>query len=173
MNCGNCGAPMAFVWDRDHFFCEYCKTSVFLPGAPSDIRVVDEKSGITCALCDADMKVASLMRERVLQCGSCRGLLIEQERFLKLIDGLRATATGPPAIPRSMDREELRRKIRCPRCRGAMNTHPYGGPGNIVVDNCERCHLIWLDYGELKSVIDAPGSDRGKPASGIVSEPTD
>jgi Zn-finger nucleic acid-binding protein len=42
-----------------------------------------------------------------------------------------------------------------------MDTHPYGGPGNIVVDNCEKCQIIWLDYGELKKVINAPGRDRG------------
>jgi Zn-finger nucleic acid-binding protein len=157
---------MKFVWDRDHFFCEYCRTSALLPGSPSDIKVVDEKSGVDCALCNDEMQVASLLRERVLLCGSCRGLLIEQERFLKIVDGLRAAATGPPVIPAPLNREELRRKIRCPRCTRAMNTHPYGGPGNIVVDNCETCRLVWLDTGELKSVIDAPGRDRAAGKAG-------
>jgi Zn-finger nucleic acid-binding protein len=30
-----------------------------------------------------------------------------------------------------------------------MDTHPYFGGGNAVVDTCERCGLIWLDAGEL------------------------
>lgn len=173
MNCGNCGAPMTFVWDRDHFFCEYCKTSALLPGALSDVRVVDEKSGVDCTLCNAEMQVGSLQRERVLHCAGCRGLLIEQERFLRIVDGLRAAATGPPVIPAPLDRGALRRKIRCPRCKGVMNTHPYGGPGNIVVDNCESCRLVWLDTGELKSVINAPGSDRGKPPARGADAPAD
>jgi hypothetical protein len=30
-----------------------------------------------------------------------------------------------------------------------MDTHPYSGGGNAVVDTCEECGLIWLDAGEL------------------------
>ena len=42
-----------------------------------------------------------------------------------------------------------------------MSTHPYFGPGNVVIDNCEACELVWLDFGELKQIVDAPGKDRG------------
>jgi Zn-finger nucleic acid-binding protein len=76
-------------------------------------------------------------------------------------------------IPAPLDRGALRRKIRCPHCKGVMNTHPYGGPGNIVVDNCESCRLVWLDTGELKSVINAPGSDRGKPPAEDADAPAE
>jgi Zn-finger nucleic acid-binding protein len=41
-----------------------------------------------------------------------------------------------------------------------MSTHPYYGPGNVVVDNCGRCDVIWLDCGELAIIRDAPGTDR-------------
>ena len=42
-----------------------------------------------------------------------------------------------------------------------MTTHPYYGPGNVVIDSCEPCDLVWLDFGELKQIVDAPGKDRG------------
>jgi len=42
-----------------------------------------------------------------------------------------------------------------------MSTHPYAGPGVIVVDTCDQCLMIWLDYGELARVVNAPGRDRG------------
>jgi hypothetical protein len=42
-----------------------------------------------------------------------------------------------------------------------MATHPYYGPGNVVIDSCESCDLLWLDFGELKQIVDAPGKDRG------------
>jgi hypothetical protein len=42
-----------------------------------------------------------------------------------------------------------------------MSTHPYFGPGNVVIDNCEACELVWLDCGELRQIVDAPGKDRG------------
>jgi len=37
-----------------------------------------------------------------------------------------------------------------------------------VIDTCHHCNLIWLDYGEIAKVVNAPGRDRGvsrtKPA---------
>jgi hypothetical protein len=42
-----------------------------------------------------------------------------------------------------------------------METHPYFGPGNVVIDSCAGCELIWLDFGELKQIVAAPGRDRG------------
>ena len=77
----------------------------------------------------------------------------------------RARAAGPGAAPVPLDRRELQRRINCPSCRTPMDVHPYYGPGNIVIDNCSRCDLIWLDHGELKQIAEAPGADRGVPAS--------
>jgi len=42
-----------------------------------------------------------------------------------------------------------------------MATHPYYGPGNVVIDSCGQCELIWLDFGELEQIVAAPGKDRG------------
>jgi Zn-finger nucleic acid-binding protein len=36
-----------------------------------------------------------------------------------------------------------------------MQNHFYGGPGNLVIDTCERCHLNWLDPGELRRIARA------------------
>jgi Zn-finger nucleic acid-binding protein len=46
-----------------------------------------------------------------------------------------------------------------------MTTHPYYGPGNVVIDNCPACAVIWLDHGELTAIRDAPGRDRGRADS--------
>ena len=61
-----------------------------------------------------------------------------------------------------------------------MNTHPYYGPGNTVIDTprhraacpelcrraagqvCDHCNLIWLNHGELDHIVHAPGRDRGR-----------
>jgi Zn-finger nucleic acid-binding protein len=37
-----------------------------------------------------------------------------------------------------------------------MDTHLYGGGGNVVIDDCERCGLNWLDHGELDRIVRAP-----------------
>jgi Zn-finger nucleic acid-binding protein len=31
-----------------------------------------------------------------------------------------------------------------------------GGPGNVVIDTCERCRVNWLDSGELRRIAVAP-----------------
>lgn len=43
-----------------------------------------------------------------------------------------------------------------------MNTHPYYGPGNVVIDTCSHCEVIWLDRAELGTTTGAPGRDRGR-----------
>ncbi len=160
MNCRNCGARMRFIWDRDYFLCEYCKTYDFPEEGPDSFRIIDERSGLHCPACAAELQIASLLKMRVLHCGSCRGFLMKQDRFRILVSNLRASATDPPVVPGPVDRNELLRQVRCPHCHQDMETHVYGGPGNVVVDNCPRCTVIWIDYGELKKISDAPGRDR-------------
>jgi Zn-finger nucleic acid-binding protein len=36
-----------------------------------------------------------------------------------------------------------------------MDTHPYGGPENVIIDDCERCEVNLLDYGELQRIVHA------------------
>ncbi|MFB6723634.1 zf-TFIIB domain-containing protein [Kribbella sp. NPDC056345] len=40
----------------------------------------------------------------------------------------------------------------CPKCRGAMRTYERAG---ITVDQCTECRGIFLDRGELESLVDA------------------
>jgi Zn-finger nucleic acid-binding protein len=39
-----------------------------------------------------------------------------------------------------------------------MDAHFYAGPGNVVIDSCEDCCLIWLDRGKLMRIVHAPDS---------------
>jgi Zn-finger nucleic acid-binding protein len=39
---------------------------------------------------------------------------------------------------------------------GFYDTHYYGGPGNVIIDDCSRCELNWLDNGELMTIVRAP-----------------
>ena len=36
-----------------------------------------------------------------------------------------------------------------------MEAHLYAGPGNVVIDSCEECCMIWLDRGEAKRIASA------------------
>jgi Zn-finger nucleic acid-binding protein len=99
-------------------------------------------------------------KHAVRHCRNCRGVLIPRRGFAAVVEHRRAWATGAPGPPVPLNPDEFQRKVRCPICKSPMATHPYYGPGNVVIDSCEPCELVWLDFGELRQIVDAPGKDR-------------
>ena len=164
MNCSNCGAPMKLVLDRQHFFCEYC-SSIYFPKENDDgIRILEHNSETSCPVCDIPMVYGFIDHAQTQYCLNCRGMLIDQDVFLMVIEYLRAKSTESPIVPPPVNMEELKRQINCPNCGRQMSTHLYGGPGNLVVDNCAHCSHLWLDNNEFTRIIRAPGREpRGEP----------
>jgi Zn-finger nucleic acid-binding protein len=83
-------------------------------------------------------------------------MLIPMQALEGLVEQLRA-GQGAGAAQAAADSEDLRRAINCPQCHHPMDAHFYAGPGNVVVDSCEDCSLIWFDRGELHHIVRAPG----------------
>ena len=84
-------------------------------------------------------------------------MLFQQETFAALIAHLRSIHPAIAKAPEPMDASQLGVRRVCPTCDAAFETHPYGGPGNSVIDTCAECHVIWLDAGELAKLVVAPG----------------
>lgn len=151
---------------RRYYYCEYCGTFDFINTPPIDGIHVLDRSGSTlqCPLCSAALAKSLLDEEFVIQhCERCRGLLLPRAEFAEAISRRRGRETGPPAAPVPMDARELKRQVSCPSCHAPMDVHPYYGPGNVVIDTCSRCDMVWLDFGELTQITQAPGRDRGRP----------
>lgn len=160
MNCNNCGAPLRPVAGRDHFCCEHCSTYHFpseLADSADRITPLYELSEIECPTCMAPLMHGALDGARVLFCETCRGILSESESFAHVVRQRRQEFDGADATPQPLDHSQLSRKLACPQCRRAMETHAYYGPGNAVVDSCAACRVIWLDHGELAAIERAPG----------------
>jgi Zn-finger nucleic acid-binding protein len=149
---------------RGYFFCRYCGSFHFPETAGADgIRVVGGGEAWGCAVCAEPLASAVLDEtHHVHYCQNCRGVLLPRPDFASVVQRRRAWATDTPGPPVPLNQAELSRKVTCPKCRQAMETHPYYGPGNVVMDSCPRCELVWLDFGELKQIVAAPGRDRGK-----------
>jgi Zn-finger nucleic acid-binding protein len=164
MNCQNCGGAMELFASRGYFFCRYCGSFHF-PDTKADdgIRIVgDTTQAVACAVCSKPLTSAILDETHPIRyCQNCRGVLIARRGFAGVVQKRRSWATGTPAPAVPLNPGELERKVRCPVCAGPMSTHPYYGPGNVVIDSCEPCELVWLDFGELRQIVDAPGKDRG------------
>ncbi|NLD72835.1 MAG: zf-TFIIB domain-containing protein [Chloroflexi bacterium] len=160
MNCGNCGAPLNIVIGQEYTRCEYCGTFAFLEDPVPIETLEDEPAGHHCPLCHVPLVRAQIARWRMWYCTTCRGQLIERGDFRTLVEYKRARAWGPPDPIQPLDRSLLQREVRCPVCDRKMETHPYYGPGQFVIDSCHHCHVVWLDYGELRKAINGPGRDR-------------
>ena len=168
MNCHNCGAPMELFDRRRYYYCRHCGTFHFIQTEALDgVRVLERRDAArACPLCDVPLAHAQLDDMLVVEhCERCRGILMARATFGQAVTLRRARATGAGVPPVPLDPRELQRRLKCPSCRTPMDVHPYHGPGNIVIDNCSRCDLIWLDHGELKQIAEAPGADRGVRAS--------
>jgi Zn-finger nucleic acid-binding protein len=120
-----------------------------------------EGHGRACPVCRKPM-LAAVMDDsyRIAVCDQCKGTLMPRHAFAETIVARRRAATTRATIPSPADRRDLDRRLACPVCDSQMITDWYYGPGNIVLDSCVRCDVVWLDSGELRRVIDAPGTDR-------------
>ena len=148
--------------DMESFTCDYCKR-VVLPEKNNDgVRVLSDPSGQDCPLCNMPLVHAVLAKNPIIYCTGCKGMLIPMAMLEGLIEELR-DEHGAGAASATPDKEDLRRKINCPQCHHPMDAHFYAGPGNVVIDSCEDCCLIWLDSGELMRI--ARATDVPSPAN--------
>lgn len=165
MNCENCSTVMLFEEEGAYYHCPTCGELQFFdpiedePHPEEESKLIDRE--LECPVCEEQLTPAALQLLQVHHCEGCRGILLRHQDFGILAHELRRKATGPPTIPKPLDPSELEREIACPVCFHLLNTHPYYGPGSIVIDSCGNCGVVWLDGGELETVINAPGKGRG------------
>ncbi len=161
MNCPSCGAPLRLEGDQEGLCCDYCKSIYYPEKNDEGVRVLGEAAEEACPVCAIPLMQAIVAHERIRYCTRCRGMLIPMEKFIPLVDELKS---GMPAcvVPHATDRRELDRHLDCPQCHQRMDTHYYGGPGNVVIDDCSRCFLNWLDHGELARIAQAPDRRYGE-----------
>jgi Zn-finger nucleic acid-binding protein len=160
MKCQNCAATMSLMETKNYFYCEFCGGFDF-PGENKEGFVVLQEAldELVCPVCKTGMSLASISDHRVLHCTNCRGVYVANTTFRQIVDTLRSESNGP-GTPQPIDLKEYERSVDCPACERRMKTHPYYGPGAVVIDSCSACHMIWLDHGELKVIVDASSNAR-------------
>jgi Zn-finger nucleic acid-binding protein len=121
------------------------------------IKVTDQGAEIICPRCGVEMVFGELLRTKIVACNKCHGILVQTADFGLMVDVLRRDYVGTEDKPRPIDSHDLEVVVQCPACWNKMEVHPYCGPGNIVIDSCAKCCLVWLDGGELVRVIRGAG----------------
>ncbi len=141
------GAP-AITTTPDHVAAA-CPPGDTHPRADDCVAVTGEPVGALCPVCRVPLVAARVEGEAVCYCGQCRGFLTPTETFGVIVTKRRALHGPHEKRTEPFDPAELRRALDCPNCGRRLDTHPYFGGGNAVVDTCEGCGLIWLDAGDL------------------------
>jgi Zn-finger nucleic acid-binding protein len=149
MNCPGCGVTMEPAGHADYFRCRHCGGHHFAGETGDGVFVVGEPVGALCPVCRVPLVSALIENETVCSCGGCRGFLAVIDTFGVIVSKRRALHDRHENRTDPFDPAELRRVLTCPNCHERMDTHPYFGGGNAVVDTCAGCGLIWLDAGDL------------------------
>ncbi|MDZ7619476.1 MAG: zf-TFIIB domain-containing protein [Patescibacteria group bacterium] len=161
MNCTNCGAPTEWAEGRGYCYCRFCSTFQFLDGdsqnSADGATPLGQETDACCPVCGEGLQWAVVEECRVHYCPACRGMLVDGQTFGTVVQVRRARFQQPDRAAVPLNPDDLERVIDCPLCGLPMNVHPYYGPGNIVIDSCHRCHVVWLDHGELALIESAPG----------------
>ena len=135
--------------------CDYCKNVVYTAPDDEGVRYMEELEDVLCPVCAVPLWNASLANVSIRACKKCRGMLIAMGAFEGLIDLVRAE-NPKSEIPVADDGSDATRRLECPVCHHPMETHFYYGGGHVMMDDCERCELNWLDGGELLRIAHAP-----------------
>lgn len=140
---------MELVGNRGYFHCEHCGRFHFPDATSEGVNLLGEPSEFSCPICEQSLQKALIDGEAVSFCESCRGFLTTSDAFSLIVRKRRGKRSTHEQVRDPFDPGELKRRTPCPRCHRRMDTHPYSGGGNAVIDSCAPCHLVWLDALEL------------------------
>jgi Zn-finger nucleic acid-binding protein len=141
--------------DRGLFACDHCGSERQAPSMIAHLELLDVTSS-ACPICATPLHASRLEGYSLQCCARCFGTLIAMAEFAAVIDAMRAREERVFRIALPRRQQPSERVIRCPSCGQPMFGHIYGGPGNVVIDSCERCQVNWLDSGELRRIAVAP-----------------
>ena len=117
-----------------------------------------DPSGWHCPSCRAALLKAAAGGRPIQVCPACHGALIAMSSFVAVVAVVRFFEGQALDVVPPRQQAPGRSANPVSGLRRCMTSHNYGGPGNIVMDTCERCELNWLDPGELRRIALAPDS---------------
>ena len=159
-HCHTCGAPVNSLAAAGRLTCDYCGTVHILRPETASIDRLNWLSEIAdhdCPLCRTSLAKALVDHQEVEACPKCFGVLLPRTAFASVVADRRERFKGLEDLPRALDERSLQPEVDCPVCSTRMETHRYYGPGNVAIDSCRECALVWVDAGELTQIERAPG----------------
>jgi hypothetical protein len=131
-----------------------------------------------CPVCKKSMLVIERDRIELDYCNDCSGIWFDSGELELLLSGYKiaGTETFLKSILDSPEEKTDEHLRRCPICSRKMKKSIIGTSLKVMVDACRRGDGLWLDGGELDTLLDqvgnnsANGADGGRKFSAFLSD---
>ena len=110
---------------------------------------------LACPRCSHQLRILRYRHAAAYRCAKCDGHAVTYPVVREALDAGRWRR-----LWRRVVEGRAGAGVRCPGCTQAMAEVK---DGDLVIDSCRRCYLLWFDTGELKSLPQKPESDTPPP----------
>lgn len=102
-----------------------------------------------CPKCSVDMNEMSLLATTIDVCPLCNGCWLDKNELTRI-----TRSRGKDAVSLALV-EKKKTQFNCPRCKSSAVLHEGKHELNekFLIDECEKCGGIWLDRGELPTLL--------------------
>jgi Zn-finger nucleic acid-binding protein len=111
-------------------------------------------SGYTCPRCETPMQTIQMDDVEVEHCSSCGGICLDYGELDELAEGMTGSLEYSTITDDRLETKDGQLVIACPKCAvsPAMRKIEFLGVGDIVLDRCDSCGVLWLDKNELDQI---------------------
>src|SRR4030066_210142 len=105
-----------------------------------------------CPVCKDSMLVLELDQIEIDFCSGCKGIWLDAGELELLLESEQDRARLSSML---IEDDTVKEKsYACPICGKKMNKVFVGEERKILIDKCKKNHGLWMDKGELQSVIE-------------------
>ena len=121
-----------------------------------------------CPVCKDSMVVLELDQIEIDFCPCCEGIWLDAGELELLLESEEdRTRLSSMLIE---DNSVKEKSYGCPICNKKMNKVFVGEERKIQIDKCKKNHGLWLDKGELKSVIELSSENKDSKVINLLKQ---
>jgi Zn-finger nucleic acid-binding protein len=121
-----------------------------------------------CPVCKDPMIVLELEQIEIDFCSSCEGIWLDAGELELLLE----TEEDRSRLSSMLieDNSVKEKSYECPICNKKMKKVFVGEERKILIDKCKKNHGLWLDKGELKSVIELSSQNKDSKVINLLKQ---
>jgi hypothetical protein len=123
---------------------------------------------MNCPVCKDSMVVLELEQVEIDYCTGCEGVWLDAGELELLLETEQERARLKSLLIEDNTIKE--KSYQCPICSRKMKKVFVGEERKILIDKCKKNHGLWLDKGELKSVIELGSQNRDSKIIYLLTE---